>query len=73
MHPFKITNQTGFTLIEVMIATGLTVILALAIASVMTTSAQQQAVLGAKQNAYTVIQEIQYEKKVAPPPAPGNP
>lgn len=67
----RLRNERGLTLVEIIIAAGLAVGVALVLAQVMVSSNKQDANLKQKQQVYEYLQQQKYENKMVSPPTPG--
>jgi Tfp pilus assembly protein PilV len=64
------SNESGFTLIEIMISAGITFVLAYAVATVITSTNKQESSIRLKQEMFNYQQTMRYERKIIPPPTP---
>lgn len=64
-------DERGLTLVEIIIAAGLAVGVALVLAEVLVGSSKQDASLKQKQQIYEYLQQQKYENKMVAPPTPG--
>lgn len=65
-------NSSGFTLLEIIIAAGLSVVIAMGLAMLMTSTTKTETNIRVKQEAFSYQQQMRYERKVSPPP-PADP
>lgn len=64
-----LTNDSGFSMLEVLIAGAITVVIAFGIATLMNSTTKQETNIRIKQEAFSYQQQMRYERKVAEPVA----
>lgn len=65
----NISNESGFSMLEVLIAGAITVVIAFGIATLMNSTTKQETNIRIKQEAFSYQQQMRYERKVAEPTA----
>ena len=67
---FSTNNESGMTLVEILIASSILVVVALGFSYVITSTVKQENSIKFKQNLFNSREQQRYEEKVVPLPSP---